>query len=65
MILKIVSILRESIEILGNTQLEVILLEIVFDNCLLRIPFLTIDLLFNSIGFLALIARLVAQLEVR
>ena len=60
MILKIVSILRESIEILGDTQLEVILLKIVFDDCMLRIPFLTIDLLFISIGFLALIARLVA-----
>ena len=65
MILEIVSILRESIEILRDTQLEVILLEIVFDDCLLRIPFLTIDLIFDSGGFLALIARLVAQLEVR
>ena len=48
MVLEVVSVLRKSVERVLGSQTEVILLEIVLGDNLLRIPFLSVNFIFNA-----------------
>lgn len=64
MILEVVSVLRKSIEGVCVSQLEVILLKVVLHDSLLRVPFLAIHFLLNTICLTCFSLCPIAKLKV-